>query len=163
MRIIRYFVFTCIIFFLVSSLLVVPVKAQVIDKYISKYKPIAMELSDEYGIPVSIILGVAIVESSAGKGPAVKNLNNHFGIVGKNHLLAKGKHKSRYKEYSCAEESYRDFCNMISHKKFYEKIRCKKDPQLWVKAMSRAHYSEIPLVWQKKILSAIANYDLNSF
>jgi uncharacterized FlgJ-related protein len=164
LKVIRNIITTYIIFFLAATLWTVPAKAQVVDKYISKYKSIAMQLSAEYGIPVAIILGVAIVESSAGKGPAVKRLNNHFGIVGHNELkVDSNHHKSRYKQYKSAEDSYRDFCKMISRKKFYDKIKYNNDPSIWVRAMSLAHYSELPLIWQKKILSTIANYNLNSF
>src|SRR6266567_3657880 len=114
MKIIRYFLFTSLLFILLTSLSSAPVQAQTsISDYISRYKTLASALSEQYGIPVAIILGVAIVESSAGKGPAVQHLNNHFGIEGKNTLASQGKHKSRYKEYECGEQSYEDFCQMI--------------------------------------------------
>lgn len=164
MKIIRYFLFSSVLVLMLSVLSAVPARAQasVITNYISQYKTLATALSEQYGIPVAIILGVAIVESSAGKGPAVKNLNNHFGIEGRNTLAARGKH-SRYKEYECGEQSYEDFCKMIARKRFYEKIKNKKDAKVWVEAMSNAHYSEIPEAWKKKILTAIRAYHLESF
>ena len=163
MNIIRYLLVFCSILLLPQSLFAAPGGKGVIVDYIEQYKDVAAQLSEEYGIPMSIILGVAIVESSAGKGPAVKNLNNHFGIVGHNHLEVKGKHKSRYKEYTCAEESFRDFCRVLSHKKYYQRLRCTMDSKKWVLAMSRAHYSEVPEIWKKKILTAIHLYDLDSY
>jgi Bax protein len=159
MKFIRYI----ILIFCFTTLLTSQVSAQgVVRNYISKYKELATALSDQYGIPVAVILGVAIVESSAGKGPAVRNLNNHFGIEGHNTLIAQGKHKSRYKEYECDSQSYEDFCKLITRKHFYERIKTKKDPVLWVNAMSKAHYSEIPEAWKKKIITAIHAYHLES-
>lgn len=165
MRMIRYFMFSVVLTCMLTTMLAVPAKAQssVITNYISKYKTLATTLSEQYGIPVAIILGVAIVESSAGRGPAVKNLNNHFGIEGKNTLVLRGKHKSRYKEYECGEQSYEDFCKMIARKRFYEKVKNTDDPKKWVEAMSNAHYSEIPEAWKKKILTAIRLYHLETF
>lgn len=112
-------------------------------------------LSEHYGIPVSVILAVAYVESAAGKGATAKVLNNHFGIVGDNEYVNDKGHKSRYKQYSSELTSYLDFCRLISHKSFYARLKGNDDPKVWVKALSRAGYSEQPLVWQKRILSTI--------
>jgi len=127
--------------------------------YIAKHKTLATSLSEKYGIPYSVILGVAIVESSAGHGPAAKKLNNHFGIVGRNHLQAKGYH-SRYKQYTSAQASFTDFCKMISRKDFYESMKNNTDPKAWIAALSRAGYSEEPQVWEKRILNTIATNKL---
>lgn len=58
--------------------------------YINKYKSTARSLSVKYGIPSSVILGVAVVESSSGQNRNSKLLKNHFGIAGKNNLRKKG-------------------------------------------------------------------------
>ena len=36
------------------------------SRYIKQYEPIADSLSDVYGIPTSVMLGIAIIESGAG-------------------------------------------------------------------------------------------------
>src|SRR5215212_1933374 len=69
-------------------------------KYINNHKVLATVLSSKYGIPASVILAVASIESSGGAGPAAKVLNNHFGIEGKNKYVNKHGHSSRYKQYS---------------------------------------------------------------
>ena len=136
----------------------------VVDRYIDKYKSLATDLSKEYGIPVSVILGVAVVESSAGRGRTAEVLHNHFGIVGKNHLSHKGsKTHSRYKQYKTPEASYRAFCGMISRKKFYDKMKGSSDYKKWIYHMKHANYSEIPEIWEKKVLQIIKKYDLTSF
>ena len=60
------------------------VKAQKKHSYIEKHKEIAAQLSQEYGIPSTVILAVAFVESGGGTSKNSQILNNHFGIVGKN-------------------------------------------------------------------------------
>jgi Bax protein len=123
--------------------------------YISNHKLMANVLSEGYGIPASVILAVAYVESGGGKGATAKVLHNHFGIEGKNKFVNKRGHKSRYKQYGNELASYLDFCKVISRKKFYRKLKDNDDTHAWVKAMSHAGYSEDPVIWEKSILSTI--------
>src|SRR5262245_30012189 len=83
------------------------------SKYVRKYRPLADSLSSVYGVPTSIILGVAILESGSGTSRNCKLLNNHFGIVGKNDLLKTKRIKSRYKQYPDSLASYVDFCKLM--------------------------------------------------
>ena len=129
--------------------------------YIKKYKPLARELSLEFGIPASVILGIAIVESSGGAGKTSKLLNNHFGIVGKNDVKKTHKVKTRYKQYPNAAASFRDFCKMISKKKFYSKLKGNTHYLLWLDAISKTGYSEAPAVWKKRIAGVIQKNKLD--
>jgi Bax protein len=123
--------------------------------YISDHKTMASLLSEKYGIPAAVILAVAYVESAGGNGAAARVLNNHFGIEGANSIVNSRGHKSRYKEYSNEIASYIDFCNLLTRKKFYSRLKNNDDPGVWVKALSHAGYSEQPQAWQQKILKTI--------
>ncbi|MBC7552913.1 MAG: glucosaminidase domain-containing protein [Taibaiella sp.] len=123
--------------------------------YINNHKSISTELSEQYGIPSSLILAVALVESSSGNGKAARKLNNHFGIVGKNSMREKG-YRSRYKQYKNDNESFLDFCRLVSNKKFYSRLKDNNNPGEWVKALSHAGYSTQPELWEKKILNTIS-------
>jgi flagellum-specific peptidoglycan hydrolase FlgJ len=135
-------------------------QSKVVARYIEKYTPLADSLSLEFGIPVSIIIGVAIVESSSGTGRNARLLNNHFGIVGKNNLLKTKGIRTKYKQYPDAESSFVDFCKLISRRKFYADLRGNSDYRLWVDAISKSAYSEVPQVWKREILYAIRNSKL---
>ncbi len=124
--------------------------------YISNHKAIAIILSHTYGIPAPLILAVATIESSGGVGPAAKVLNNHFGIEGENNFVTKSGFKSRYKQYPNVYASYLDFCELLTRKRFYHKLKNNMNCTAWVKAMAAAHYSEIPEEWEHKILGMIA-------
>ncbi|MEI6184679.1 MAG: glucosaminidase domain-containing protein [Bacteroidota bacterium] len=130
--------------------------------FIKKFKPLAVELSAEFDIPVSIILGVSIIESGSGKSKNCRLLNNYFGIVGKNSLRhSKGStYHSMFKEYPNAEASFRDFCRKMSKKKFYAKLKGNNDYHDWVAAMSKSGYSQYPALWRKNVLSVIKQYKL---
>ena len=123
--------------------------------YIADHMFIANILSQSYGIPASVILAVASVESSGGNGPAAKVLNNHFGIVGHNSFVNRLGHKSRYKQYPNELASYIDFCKLMTRKRFYHKLKHNSDPVAWIKAMKNAHYSEVPEEWEQKVMSVV--------
>jgi Muramidase (flagellum-specific) len=50
------------------------------EEYIEKYKDIAIRQMKEYGIPASIILAQACLESGNGNSELAIKANNHFGI-----------------------------------------------------------------------------------
>ena len=133
-----------------------------VHTYIKKYKPLAVKLSAEYDIPVSIILGVSIIESGSGKSKNCRLLNNFFGIVGKNSLRHSktSTYHSMFKEYPNAEASFRDFCHKMAKKKFYVKLKGNDDYHAWVAAMSKSGYSQYPALWRKNVLSVIKQYKL---
>lgn len=133
------------------------------SKYIRKYRPMADSLSSVYGVPTSIILGVAILESGSGTSRNCKLLNNHFGIVGKNDLLKTKRIKTRYKQYPDSLASYVDFCKLMTKKKFYKKLKDNSDHKLWADAISKAGYSEIPEYWKTKVLETIKKNKLTAF
>ena len=146
--------------FLFFIVLIQPVFGQ--SKYVKKYKPLADSLSAEYKIPVSIILGVAIIESGSGTSRNSKLLNNHFGIVGKNDLMKTNGIKSRYKYYPDVRSSYMAFCKLLKKKKYYHKLKGNDNHLLWLDAMSKAGYSEAPEDWKQKIAGAIRKNKLSA-
>ena len=133
------------------------------SKYVKKYRPLADSLSLVYGVPCSIILGVAILESGSGTSRNCKLLHNDFGMVGKNDLLKTNRIKTRYKQYADSRASYVDFCKLMTKKKFYKKLKHNKDHTLWVVAISDAGYSEVPDYWKSKVLETIRKNKLAKF
>lgn len=125
------------------------------SKYVTRFKPLADSLSRVYGIPSSVILGVAVLESGSGTSRNSKLLNNHFGIVGKNNLMKTKGIRSVYKQYPSVYASYLDFCRLLSRRKYYQKLKGNTNHKLWVEAMSKAGYSEVPEDWKNKVLTTI--------
>ena len=132
------------------------------SKYIRKFRPLADSLSAEYGIPASVILGVAIVESGSGTSRNCKLLHNHFGIIGKNDLMKTHGIKSRYKQYPDSRTCYIAFCKLVKKRKYYHKLKGNNDYTLWLEAMSQSGYSEIPLQWKERISAAIKKNKLSA-
>ncbi len=130
------------------------------SSYIRDYKILANTYSKEYGIPASVIMGVAIVESSSGKGRIVSLLNNHFGIVGSNEAEKTHGIKTRYKQYLSASASYKAFCKLLTRRKFYNKIKGNDNYKVWLSEISKTGYSTRPTEWLNKITGVITKYDL---
>jgi flagellum-specific peptidoglycan hydrolase FlgJ len=126
-----------------------------------KYGPLADSLGAVYGIPSSVILGVAIIESGSGKSRNARMLNNFFGIKGKNNLLKTKGIRSSYKQYPNDTASFVSFCGLVSRKKFYPQLKGNSDYRLWTDALSHAGYSEIPATWEKLINSTIRQHQLD--
>jgi len=129
-------------------------------KYVKKYRPLADSLAREFGIPAAVILGVAIIESSSGTSRNCKLLNNHFGIVGKNKLFKTKNIHTRYKQYNDGRASYIDFCKVLKKKKFYKKLKGNLNYHLWLEAISKSGYSEVPSIWKQRISTAIQHNKL---
>jgi len=151
-------------FLLVLSMFLFASTASAVDvvkKYIREYRPLVKRLSAEYGIPISVITAISIVESGAGKSKNCKLLNNHFGIIGKNKLKKQGI-KTRFKQYEDAEASFKDFCEMVKRKKYYKKLQGNVNYIPWLDAMAKSGYSTQPAAWKKMISNAIKKYKLDA-
>lgn len=130
------------------------------NKYINNHKSIADSLSKVYGIPSSVILGIAVLESGNGQSRNSKLLNNHFGIVGTNKLKQTHGIKSAYRQYSDPMGSFVHFCKLISNKYFYTRLKGSDDANKWVDAISKSGYSTHPQTWKTRILKTISRYNL---
>lgn len=135
---------------------------KVIKSYIKKYESLAVDKAEEYEIPASIILGVSIVESGAGKSVICKALKNFFGIKGKNWSSEKKMgYKSAYREYNTEEESFEHFCQVVSKKRFYAKLKGNSDYKVWLQEMNKASYASAKQKWIDDITKTIEKYDLD--
>jgi len=133
-----------------------------IASYIAEHKKVAQQLMKESGVPASVILAVAIHESAYGNSRVAKNLNNHFGIKGKNNNK---NIKSAYKGYGSVMNSYLDFIDLLKRRKSTQGLFEKNsatDYNAWIKGISRSGYSETK-GWSSKILSTIDRYNLDEF
>lgn len=131
------------------------------SSYIRKYSPISVRLMEETGIPASVILGVAMLESGTGTSRNVKLLKNHFGIVGRNSLSkSKTKYRSRYKQYETDTASYRHFVKLLSKRKWFPDMKGNMEYAMWLKHMDHGGYSSAGHVWIKRVSDIIRRYKL---
>jgi len=150
--------------FIVCALFATAVNAQsTAQKYIQKHSEQAMQLMQESGVPASVILGVAMVESSLGRSKSSKVLHNHFGIVGKNHMASTG-YVSQYRQFEDAEASYENFVHIVTSKSFYENLKGSLDFTKWLKNLNKAGYCATnQSIWLRDIQFFINKYSLSNY
>jgi flagellum-specific peptidoglycan hydrolase FlgJ len=117
--------------------------------YYTNYRPLADSLSSVFQIPACVILSVAYLESGGGKSKVAINLNNHFGIVGKNNLMQTKGIKTKYKYYNSVTDSYIGFCKLVASKKYYAELKGNDDVEKWVLAIASQGYAKNAKKWSQ--------------
>jgi LysM repeat protein len=121
------------------------------EEYIAKFKDIAIEQMRSHGIPASIILGQACLESSFGESRLAKEANNHFGIKCHNWQGATILHDDDspgecFRRYSDPVESFRDHSDFLRYRERYRSLfeLDPKDYKSWAYALKAAGYATNP-------------------
>lgn len=133
-----------------------------VNAYVKHYAPLVKQLSEESGIPASVIMGVAVMESGYGNSLNAKLLNNHFGIVGRNKMARMGvNYRSSMRQFDTDVAAFRFFCRMIKRKFYYHSLKGNPDYKLWLLKMNNGYYSSAGLLWVKKITAVIEKHKLH--
>ncbi len=128
--------------------------------YARRFAPVAMAEMGRYGVPASITVAQAILHSNAGDHPLVEKSNNHFGIkcfskeCPKGHCSHHGteEHKSFYRNFNTAWESFRGHSLLLTNKKYEHLLKLKKkDYKGWANGLQKAGYSKDQQYAQKLI------------
>jgi len=139
-----------------------------IQSYISKYKHIALQQEQIYGIPASITLAQGILESGAGRSGLTRNANNHFGIkayggwTGRVYLAWDDEAtKSSFRCYNSASESFEDHSLFLKNNSRYRTLFTKSvfDYRGWANGLQRAGYATSP-TYAKALIGYIDAYRL---
>ena len=78
--------------------------------YINEWKSVAIQNQKDYGIPASIVMAQALLESAAGQSELARKANNHFGIKSTNDWTGGKYHYKNavFRKYRKAADSYKD-------------------------------------------------------
>jgi flagellum-specific peptidoglycan hydrolase FlgJ len=145
-----------------------------VTNYIDQYKYMAIDEMQRSGIPASITMAQAIIESNAGSSKLARASNNHFGIKCKDYWNgesyffpdderdAQGKLiPSCFRMYESVAASYADHSEFLMNTDHYRPLfgYDKTDYALWARGLeacgyaSGAHYAD-------KLIRTIELYDL---
>ena len=146
--------------------------------YIDRYKMIAISEMQRTGIPASIKLGQAILESGAGTSKLAEKANNHFGVKcgsiwnGDSYGLKDDeraflvfKKKSCFRKYNNADESFIDHSEFIRRPngpyQFLFSLD-RKDYKGWAYGLKKAGYATAD-DYPQKLIKVIETYQLYQF
>jgi LysM repeat protein len=150
------------------------------EAYVNKFKEIAVREMHRTGIPASIKLAQAILESGAGTSELAKEANNHFGIKCGGSWKGKTFHKkdddrnkigvkikSCFREYANPEESFKahsEFLMNPSKKDRYGFLFDYKstDYKSWAKGLKKAGYATNPK-YPKLLMQVIEENELHQY
>lgn len=151
-----------ILLLLVLALNAFLASAQTTEEYIEAYADIAQDLAEEHHIPASIILGVAIHESAAGKSKVARYLNNHFGFKGKN---SNTEIRSAYRDFPTVDSSYVHFITFLKSRTYFNVLFDKYDQydfRNWARGIQRGGYAR-SRTWASQVIALIKKYELYQY
>ena len=138
--------------------------------YIEQYKTIAMKEMKRTGVPASITLAQAIVESNSGESNLAKNHNNHFGIKCKSDWTGAKTYQDDdakqecFRAYDAAELSFKDHSNFLKNRPNYVDLFLLDpvDDTAWAYGLKKAGYATAS-DYPKKLLKIIDDYELAQY
>ena len=138
--------------------------------YIAQYKAIAMKEMKRTGVPASITLAQAIVESNSGESNLAKNHNNHFGIKCKSDWTGAKTYQDDdakqecFRAYDAAELSFKDHSNFLKNRPNYVALFLLDpvDDTAWAYGLKKAGYATAT-DYPKKLLKIIDDYELAQY
>lgn len=148
----------------------VKVTTEIVLAYIDRYKEVAQKNMRDHGVPASIALAQAILESGAGTGDLSRQANNHFGI--KCHKGWTGpsvKHdddeaQECFRKYNTVYDSYQDYAAFLRGRRWYDPLfkLDKDDYKGWARGLKKAGYATDP-AYPTKLIGLIERYQLQKY
>lgn len=139
------------------------------QQYIDRFKTIAIQEMNLYGIPASITLAQGLFESGTGNSELARYANNHFGIKCNNGWTGKGYYKDDdqvndcFRVYANPEESFRDHSEFLKKKRYAHLFELdKNDYQGWAQGLKDAGYATNPK-YPQLITNLIQKYGLDIY
>lgn len=146
------------------------------NNYIEQHKDIAIREMQRTGVPASIKLAQALLESNAGRSTLAVKANNHFGIKcggkwkGKTYYRKDDDYKrgrlvkSCFRKYRKPQDSFIAHSNFLKDNKRYASLfrLNKKDYKKWAKGLKKAGYATSK-TYDKKLIKLIEEYRLHQY
>lgn len=137
--------------------------------YVEQYSSIAIREMNQYGIPASIKLAQALLESGNGNSYLAREANNHFGIKcggvwsGKTIARADDNPNDCFRVYGNAEESFKDHSQFLLRKRYEKLFNLNKDDYKgWARGLKEAGYATNPR-YPELLIELIERYELYRF
>jgi flagellum-specific peptidoglycan hydrolase FlgJ len=137
--------------------------------YIERFKNVAVQEMNQYGIPASITLAQGLFESGNGNGDLAKIANNHFGIKctsdwkGKSYYKDDDNSNDCFRVYDNPEDSYRDHSDFLKRKRYAPLFELDKNDYVgWANGLKQAGYATNPK-YPQLLIGIIQKYNLDQY
>jgi hypothetical protein len=137
--------------------------------YIDRFKGIAIQEMNLYGIPASITLAQGLFESGSGNGELARVANNHFGIKCNNEWKGKGyykdddNHNDCFRVYDRPEDSFRDHSEFLKKPRYAKLFQLDKNDYVgWANGLKAAGYATNPN-YPQLLINVIQKYNLDQY
>ena len=137
------------------------------EAYIAKFKSVAVWQMHKFGVPASITLAQAILESNSGNSELARFAKNHFGIKctgtwnGKTYLKDDDHKNECFRMYSNEVESFKDHIEFLKRDRYAKLFALdSKDYKGWAKGLKKTGYATNPK-YPDLLISLIERYNLH--
>ncbi len=138
------------------------------ERYIDRYKDMAVEQMKRYRIPASITLAQGLLESGAGESRLARKANNHFGIKchdwrGDRIYHDDDRRGECFRSYDNARESFEDHSKFLQRSRYSALFKLKiTDYKGWARGLKKAGYATNPR-YASQLIDIIELYELYKF
>lgn len=137
--------------------------------YIDRFKAIAIQEMNLYGIPASITIAQGLFESGSGNGELARVANNHFGIKctsdwkGKGYYKDDDNHNDCFRVYDRPEDSFRDHSEFLKRPRYVKLFQLDKNDYVgWANGLKAAGYATNPN-YPQLLINVIQKYNLDQY
>jgi flagellum-specific peptidoglycan hydrolase FlgJ len=145
--------------------------------YIESHLPLAIKEQKRSGIPVSIKLAQAFIESNGGTSVLAHRANNHFGIKCKSYWTGPRYFytdddrdsdgnliPSCFRMYGTTSESFEDHSNFLMNSDRYNELFTydRSDYKKWANGLSQCGYATDSR-YANKLIEVIEKYELQQY
>ena len=156
-----------ILFLLAAAAVFMGVSNNPRQAYIDQYYPLAVREMQRTGVPASITLAQALLESNAGQSPLATQANNHFGMKchndwsGERFYKDDDKANECFRAYPSVEDSYRAHSDFLRGRERYKSLfdLDPADYKEWARGLRSAGYATDP-GYADKLITLIEDFQL---
>lgn len=137
-------------------------------EYINTWKKVAVQQQKDYGVPASITMAQALLESAAGKSDLAVKAKNHFGIKctsewsGGVYYYNDNRRGECFRKYKDAAESFKDHSIFLQRPRYATCFEIAvEDYEGWAYRLRQCGYATDPL-YASKLIKLIEDYRLDT-
>lgn len=127
---------------------IVEQKYLVCQEYVEQYEELAKQSARLHGIPASITLAQALLESNAGMSKLAEESSNHFGIKCRRKCIgctcrnySDDDRYDMFRVFEAAQESYKAHAMLLNGPRYQHLKKHGTDYKAWARGLSKAGYA----------------------